>query len=445
MSEASDESLNLVVFSDDWGRHPSSCQHLVRHLMRRGAVGEVVWVNTIGTRRVRLSWADAKRAAGKVGGIARTLPPMHWFWPAEEVLRETEGRQGDSEVRPRVVSPMMWPGFRAGWQRRFNAKRMVNAVRGAIDPGKRWVGLTTLPITADVVEPLRELPGGGVGRWVYYGVDDFSVWPGLDGDVMDAMERELVGKVDAICVVSQTLVDRVCEMLNHGGRENAEGSSRDVAHPGVASGHASRQDAKSPSRQVELLTHGVDIDEWNLRDVLPIDDWWTQVAPHPIFLFWGLLDERMDADWWWKLVDGYDCTPCQLGPIGPEPGLNELPNNVMPGRRDHAELPRWASWADVLVMPYRDMPVTRAMQPLKLLEYLATYKPVVVRRLPATEAWADCCDVVETAEEFVRVCRERADGGLPADQRAARERRLPGESWSEKSRELEAILRGGGV
>ncbi|MEM6334851.1 MAG: hypothetical protein AAF823_16080 [Planctomycetota bacterium] len=93
-------------------------------------------------------------------------------------------------------------------------------------------------------------------------------------------------------------------------------------------------------------------------------------------------------------------------------------------------------------MPYRDMPVTRAMQPLKLLEYLATYKPVVVRRLPATEGWADCCDVVETADEFVRVCRERAERGLPAEQRAARERRLPGESWSEKSRRLEQILRG---
>jgi len=25
--------LRLVVFSDDWGRHPSSCQHLIRRLL----------------------------------------------------------------------------------------------------------------------------------------------------------------------------------------------------------------------------------------------------------------------------------------------------------------------------------------------------------------------------------------------------------------------------
>ena len=38
---------SLLVFSDDWGRHPSSCQHLVRNLLDRYPV---VSVNTIGTR-----------------------------------------------------------------------------------------------------------------------------------------------------------------------------------------------------------------------------------------------------------------------------------------------------------------------------------------------------------------------------------------------------------
>jgi hypothetical protein len=35
-------------------------------------------------------------------------------------------------------------------------------------------------------------------------------------------------------------------------------------------------------------------------------------------------------------------------------------------------------------MPYADLAATRAMQPLKLKEYLATGRPVVVRDLPAT-------------------------------------------------------------
>ncbi|MEM0915269.1 MAG: hypothetical protein AAGK09_11745 [Planctomycetota bacterium] len=436
--------MNLVVFSDDWGRHPSSCQHLVRHLMMRGAVGEVVWVNTIGTRRVRLSWADAKRVAGRLRQMAFSRRDLS---PSEQA----------SGPVPRVVSPVMWPGFRAGWQRRFNAKRMVHAVNRAISEMDRhramrrpWVGLTTLPITADAVQPLRE--EWRMERWVYYGVDDFSVWPGLDGDVMDAMERELVGRVDAVCAVSETLVDRVGEMLNQRGTESAEESSRDTACPGVSGSHASRLDAKSPRRQVELLTHGVDLVNWSSIKIdlntLPKTPDFTassvKQSEYVVFTFWGLLDERMEADWLEKLLKLPSALVMLLGPITASWRLKSDFLWCL-GQVDHAELPKYSSAADVLIMPYRDMPVTRAMQPLKLLEYLATYKPVVVRRLPATAAWADCCDVVETADEFVRVCRERAEGGLPAEQRAARERRLPGESWSEKSRQLETILRGGGV
>ena len=36
-------------------------------------------------------------------------------------------------------------------------------------------------------------------------------------------------------------------------------------------------------------------------------------------------------------------------------------------------------------MPYADLPVTRAMQPLKLKEYLVTDRPVVVADLPADQ------------------------------------------------------------
>src|SRR5262245_8337679 len=42
------ETPPLLVFSDDWGRHPSSCQHLIRRLRQDFPV---LWVNTIGTRQ----------------------------------------------------------------------------------------------------------------------------------------------------------------------------------------------------------------------------------------------------------------------------------------------------------------------------------------------------------------------------------------------------------
>jgi hypothetical protein len=103
-------------------------------------------------------------------------------------------------------------------------------------------------------------------------------------------------------------------------------------------------------------------------------------------------------------------------------------------------LPTLARGASVLVMPYADLPVTRAMQPLKLKEYLASGRPVVVRDLPATREWSDACDLVETPEEFSRVVRDRMRTGLPGTQQSARER-LSDESWAAKARTFERWLR----
>jgi glycosyltransferase involved in cell wall biosynthesis len=100
------------------------------------------------------------------------------------------------------------------------------------------------------------------------------------------------------------------------------------------------------------------------------------------------------------------------------------------------ELPAIGAAADVLIMPYRDIPVTRAIQPLKLKEYLAVGKPVVVRDLPATRPWADCLDAAESAEQFSSLVRARLAGGLPEDQRRARSR-LADESWSAKAAQFE--------
>jgi hypothetical protein len=92
-------------------------------------------------------------------------------------------------------------------------------------------------------------------------------------------------------------------------------------------------------------------------------------------------------------------------------------------------------------MPYADLPVTRAMQPLKLKEYLATGKPVVVRRLPATAEWNDCLDAVDSADEFVAAVHGCVQDGVADEQINAR-RRLLRESWSAKSQQLANFLLG---
>jgi len=383
------QSPGLVVFSDDWGRHPSSCQHLISQLLDRYPI---TWVNTIGTRAPRLSIEDLGKAAAKLIQWSRKPKP-----------------DPSQPSNLTVVNPRMYPGFRKRWQQRLNASLISNAVNRQLaqhhHPHPR-IAVTTIPIVAGLIGKLQ------VDRWVYYCVDDFSVWPGLDGRVIDQMERDLVNRVDRVMVVSETLRQRIAQM----GCES------------------------------DLLTHGIDLDHWGFtqppsapnRAPTRLPGWWSELA-RPILLFWGVVDQRLDTPWCQALAKRCGSLVL-LGPKqSPDPRLASTPRLFMPGPVPYTDLPALAAEADVLVMPYDDLPVTRAIQPLKFKEYLATGKPTVVRRLPATISWSDAADVVDCIDRLVEIVTQRAAHGTPPDQLQAR-KRLAEESWAAKAQRFEQAL-----
>jgi glycosyltransferase involved in cell wall biosynthesis len=256
------------------------------------------------------------------------------------------------------------------------------------------IAITTLPIVADLVGVLP------VRRWVYYCVDDFSQWPGLDQAALAALDEELIRKADVLIAVSENLQKRLAER----------------------------------GRPAPILTHGVDLDFWRdpgqaerLEAVANLE--------RPLVVFWGVLDRRMDVGYVRQLSQDLERgTVVLVGPrADPEPALLTLQRVVHLPPLPFEQLPLLAREAQVLIMPYADLPVTRAMQPLKLKEYLATSRPVVVTDLPANREWADCLDIATQPEAFSGAVRQRLASGLPADQRAAR-RRLGGEGWQEKAR-----------
>ena len=395
-------SLKLIVFSDDWGRHPSSCQHLVRHLLEDQPT---LWVDTIGTRRPSLRRDDLRRVATKV---------LSWCRPATPTT--------ELPCNLTVIRPVMWPGFRRPWQRVWNAGQMARAVARALGPrqsGERRVVLTTIVITADLIrtypQQKRTLDADG---WVYYCVDDFSVWPGLDSEVLEAMENEQVAKVDQVVTASQELGRRL-EMLG---------------------------------RDSHLLTHGIDLEHWepgaNSTASPHVEDEESEGSAsawhdleRPLGLFWGLIDRRLDVDWLKALVESKALGSLVLvGPQqDPDPRLLQLPRTTFTGSLSYGLLPACARQADVLLMPYADLPVTRAMQPLKFLEYLATGKPVVARALPSNREWADAADLAEDPDTFIRAIRHRLEAGTSTEQIAAR-RRLQKETWQKKAAQLAAWI-----
>ncbi len=382
----------LIWFADDWGRHPSSSQHLVRHLLPRRRIH---WVNTIGTRKPRINLTTLGRGVEKLG---------QWSRPAAHLPANFS-----------VSSPRMWPWYTHAWDRWLNCVLLTRHLRRLITTPP--VIVTTLPLTADLV---GRVPAA---RWVYYCVDDFSAWPGLDGRTLLAIERTLVAKVDRIVAVSPALQERI----------------------------------KAMGRTSELLTHGVDLDFWQPKNPSPdpspkrggeqepfspprFGEGFGEGFSSPLIVFWGIIDRRMETEFVRALAAAELGTVMLAGPRNePDSALLALPGiQFLPAQPIEA-LPELARRAAVLVMPYADAPVTRAMQPLKLKEYLATGKPCVVRDLPATREWADCLDLADSPAAFVAAVKRRLEQGLPDSQRLAR-RRLEHESWDEKARQFERLI-----
>ena len=106
----------------------------------------------------------------------------------------------------------------------------------------------------------------------------------------------------------------------------------------------------------------------------------------------------------------------------PVDALAGVANLHLLGRKPFAELPAYLARCRVALIPFQINELTRAVNPIKLREYLSAGVPVVTTALPELLAFRshDGVDVVDGREEFVAAVARRL--AQPVD---AAQRRLP--------------------
>ncbi|MFY7959011.1 MAG: glycosyltransferase [Elsteraceae bacterium] len=370
----------LVIFGEDWGGLPSSTQHLARHLIERGH--RVLWVNSIGLRRPRLS--DASRVIRKISSALR----------APQIAPGA----ATGTAPTAILNPLAPPAPSTRIERRVARLMLGRQVKHAMARigMKRPILWTSLPSAAIMLGACDER------AVVYYCGDDFGDLVGVDHAPVLAMEQELARAADLVLAASPSLTQRFA------------------------------------GRNAETVPHGVDFDLFatpaarapSVADDAPTAGFYGSLAD---WLDRDLLAETASRlpDWRFQFVGSISC---DLG------RLADLPNVSLEGPTPHQALPGFVQhWAAAL-LPFRDTPQIRACNPLKLREYLASGAPVVSTRFPAVESYADVVRIADGPDAYADAIRACLGDG--PEQRAFRRARVARETWRSRALTVEKLLDG---
>jgi len=284
-----------------------------------------------------------------------------------------------------VVSPASLPFFGSATARTLN-RRAIAAQIGQLAKSR---GLSK-PILWIAIPTAAEMIGAfGESAVVYHVSDKY------DANTMDhATDPALIRKLHERAIESADLV--------------------------FYSGRKLFDEATLGRNHSHLLEQGVDYDHW--KDVNKSD---IEVAPavaripRPRLGYFGaiepwLVDQELirraaveKPEWQWVFIGNRS--------RGVE--IEELPNTHFLPPVPYSELPKYAAGFDVCVLPWEtEQAFTSYGSAIKVREYLATGKPVVISPLPEYEHLSGVLRIARTHDEFLRLIDESLRENDPAAQ-----------------------------
>ena len=334
---------DFIVFSDDWDRHPFSCQHIMRHFLPEN---RILWVNTVGLRSPSLNFYDIKRSFEKIGSFF------------------TE--KGKPEDRPHnlwILNPFMVPYNKLKIVRTFNKYSVVRSIRSFIKKNRfiNPIVLSTVPNAADYVKEFND------EMTIYYCIDDYTKSPVLDPRLVESMEEKILSLSDLIIASSKDL----CRKKKRGGK------------------------------QPLFLPHGVDFEHFQIKgNEIPEN---MKHLSKPIIGFFGVISHWLDVGLIKYLAKSRsNWSFVFIGPADIDLGIFKGLRNVnFLGKIPYSELPNYAVEFNVGIIPFLLNEFTVCVNPIKLLEYLACGLPVVSIDLPEVRTYSGVVNIASDFEDFL--------------------------------------------
>ena len=362
----------IIAFSKDFHEDPTSNHHVLRELAK---TRRVLWINSLATRKPNLSSSrDLAKIKRKLG----------------EFTQGAVNVENDLWVATPLVLPLPYNPIARALNRqiiRFTIQQLRKQLD--IDTFQLW---TFLPNVAPYIGTLGEELS------VYYCVDEWATFPGIDKQTLVNLERQLLERVDVTFTTSLALAEK-----------------KRVHCPATY-----------------LAPHGVDYAKFAtaLDNGLAVPEDLAKL-PGPKVGFFGTLRDFLDYELiahvakarpeWSIALIGQDLSAgTQL--------VKGLPNVHLLGQKKHDQLPAYCKGFDVGLIPYRIDDDVKFINPLKLREYLSAGLPVVSTDMPEVQPYAHLCHIAKTGDDMVAAI-EKALGEGTHEQRAARCESMKTETW----------------
>jgi len=342
------KNMQWIVFGEDWGRHPSSTQHLMKCMSNHH---QVFWINSIGLRRPRLK--DGKRIIEKFKQLKHATSNDF-----------NQGKtQLEIETQPLgILAPVAipWPGSYIAYV--LNRLLLTYQTRALLakhkikdeEPRILWL---SLPTARCVVDSLEE------DMVVYYAGDDFSALNGVDHKQVSFEESELVKKADVIFAASENIASQL------------------------------------PQDRTYVLPHGVDLKHFSSVCERP----GNYPESDLVVGYYGSVTNWLDFELIRFLAQSRpDVTFLIIGRIETtECDVFECKNIIHLPDMPHDQLIQYAANWQVSLIPFVDNEQIRACNPLKLREYLAIGHPILSTQYPAVMPFRDCIYVANDKYEML--------------------------------------------